>query len=236
VEYEDRLTITTPEGVEIELLLANIGSRFLATLLDVAIQGGIGFVGAVIAIAALDGGVLTLVLSIGLFLLLFGYDVLFEVTQRGQTPGKRVAGLRVLRATGAPVTFVTSAIRNVLRLIDILPVFYGVAMLFIFFTRRHQRLGDIAAGTIVVRDQRPAPTTPAPLTGERVYGWDTSAISPEELALVRQFLDRRAALDLGARNQLASDLATRLRSKVAGAGGWDKSPEQFLEALAASRD
>jgi uncharacterized RDD family membrane protein YckC len=217
VEYEDRLTLTTPEGVDVELLLANIGSRFLATLLDLLIEGGIGLVGALIAGAAFDGGVLTLVLSVGLFLLLFGYDVLFEVTQRGQTPGKRAVGVRVLRSSGAPVTFVTSAIRNVLRLIDFLPVFYGIAMLCIFFTQRHQRLGDIAAGTIVARERRPEPVAPPPFRPPaRVHGWDTSAVTAEELAIVRQFLDRRTSIDV--------------------AGAPEQSDEQFLEALAASRD
>lgn len=233
MEYEDRLTITTPEGVDVSLTLANIGSRFMATLLDLLIQGGIGLVGALLATAALDGGVRDLVLYVGLFLLLFGYDVLFEVTRRGQTPGKRAAGLRVLRASGAPVTFVTSAIRNVLRIVDILPIFYAVAMVSIFFTRRHQRLGDIAAGTIVVRERPTEPVAPAPLTGERVYGWDTSAVTPAELALVRSFLDRRHGLETGARAQIASDLAARLRPKVAGAP--PLPPEPFLEALASAR-
>ncbi len=235
MEYEDRLTIRTPEGVDVELALANIGSRFMAGALDLLIQVAVGLAGGLLLAALLDGGLFTLFGSIGLFLLLFGYDVTFEVANRGQTPGKRAAGLRVLRASGAPVTFVTSAIRNVLRVIDILPIFYGVAMTFIFFTSRHQRLGDLAAGTIVVRDQRPAPVV-APAMGEpaRVYGWDTSAITPDELAIVRQFLDRRASLSPGARTQLAGDLATRLRPKVAGAP--DLSPEDFLEALASSRD
>jgi uncharacterized RDD family membrane protein YckC len=234
VEYGDRLTITTPEGVAVDLVLANIGSRFLAALLDVAIQGGIGLVAVLILSAALDGGVLALVLSIGAFLLIFGYDVAFEVRNHGRTPGKRAAGLRVVRASGAPVTFVTSAIRNVLRLIDILPVFYGVAMISIFFTRRHQRLGDIAAGTIVVRDERPPPA-PAPVFRDpaRVYGWDTSAVTAVELAVVRQFLDRRTSLSPGARAQLASEIATRLRPKVAGAP--ELPAEPFLEALSASR-
>jgi uncharacterized RDD family membrane protein YckC len=234
MEYGDRLTITTPEGVAVDLELANIGSRFLAALLDVLIQGGIGLVAVLIAVAALDGGALALVLSIGAFLLLFGYDVAFEVRNHGRTPGKRAAGLRVVRDTGAPVTFVTSAIRNVLRLIDILPAFYGVAMIAIFFTRRHQRLGDIAAGTLVVREL-PTPAAVSPSAPPaRVYGWDTSAVTAEDVAVVRQFLDRRATLGPGPRAQLATDLAARLRAKVAGAP--PQPDEQFLEALAASRD
>jgi hypothetical protein len=122
-----------------------------------------------------------------------------------------------------------------MRLIDFLPVFYGIGMLSIFFTRLHQRLGDIAAGTIVARERRPEPAAPPAFRPPaRVYGWDTSAVTAEELAIVRQFLDRRTGLELGARNRLASDLATRLRPRVAGAP--PLPDESFLEALASSRD
>ena len=140
-----------------------------------------------------------------------------------------------MRDTGAPVTFVTSAIRNVLRLIDILPGVYGIAMISIFVTRHNQRLGDLAAG----HDRRPRAHARAAArvhrrAAPRVYGWDTSAITAEDLAIVRSFLDRRATLNPGARAQLATDLATRLRAKVAGAP--DLEPEPFLETLVATRD
>jgi uncharacterized RDD family membrane protein YckC len=234
VQYGDRLTITTPEGVAVDLVLANVGSRFLAALLDVLIQAAIGLVGTLIAVALLDGGPLSLVLSLGAFVLIFGYDVAFEVRNHGRTPGKRAAGLRVVRDTGAPVTFLTSAIRNVLRLIDILPMFYGVAMISIFFSRRHQRIGDIAAGTLVVRDERPVDVVSAlPAVSDRVYGWDTSQVTADDMAVVRQFLERRPSLTPGARAQLASDLAARLRPKVAGAPA--QRDEAFLEALVAAR-
>jgi uncharacterized RDD family membrane protein YckC len=235
MEYGDRLEITTPEGVAVALELAGIGSRSLAAMLDLVIQGLIGLAGGLIIFVLLDGGVALLVAYVALFLLIFGYDVTFEVLNRGRTPGKRAASLRVVRDTGAPVTFVTSAIRNVLRIVDILPVFYGVAMLSVFLTRHHQRLGDLAAGTVVVHD-RPATTVHiAPLQPPaRVYGWDTSTITAEDLAIARAFLERRETLTAGARLALADDLATRLRGKVAGAP--DQPAEQFLEALVASRE
>jgi uncharacterized RDD family membrane protein YckC len=234
VEYGERLTITTPEGVAVELLLANIGSRFLATMLDLVIQAAIALVGALIAVALFDGGVLSLVLFVGGFLLIFGFDVAFEVANHGRTPGKKAAGLRVVRETGAPVTFVTSAIRNAMRLIDILPGVYGIAMISIFATRNNQRLGDLAAGTVVIRERTPTLPRESIPEAPRVYGWDTSAITTEDLAIVRSFLDRRATLNPGARAQLASDLSTRLRAKVAGAP--DLEPEPFLETLVATRD
>jgi uncharacterized RDD family membrane protein YckC len=234
VEYGERLTITTPEGVTVELPLAGIGSRFLATMLDLLIIGAVALVGVLVSSALLDGGILTLVLFVGGFLLIFGYDVAFEVANHGRTPGKKAAGLRVLRESGAPVTFITSAIRNAMRLVDILPGVYGIAMVSIFVTRNNQRLGDLAAGTIVVRERTTAPAAESPLAAPRVYGWDTSAITAEDLAIVRAFLDRRPTLSPGARAQLAGDLATRLRAKVAGAPELEAEP--FLETLVASRD
>lgn len=236
VEYPDHLRITTPEGVAVDLALAGIGSRFMAALLDVTIQAAVAIAAGLALSALLDGGVLVLILAVGGFLILFGFDVAFEVLNGGRTPGKQAAGLRVLRDDGAPVTFVTSAIRNVLRLVDILPAFYGVAMLSIFLTRRHQRLGDLAAGTIVVRERSAARAAfaAAAVPPAAQPGWDTSAVSADDLAVVRAFLERRATLTDPARESLASDLSARLRPKVAGAG--DLAPEEFLERLCATRD
>ncbi len=234
MQHGDFLTITTPEGIDVDLQLAGIGSRFLATLLDLLILAVVAVVGLLLASAVLDGGVLALVLSVGAFLLLFGYDVLFEVRAAGRTPGKRAAGLRVVTDSGAPVTFVTSAIRNVLRLIDILPGVYGIAMIAIFVTRHNQRLGDLAAGTLVVRERRATPGPDPSVAAERTYGWDTSGVTAEDLSVVRSFLGRRETLNPGARAALADQLAGRLRTKVAGAP--TQSSEAFLEALIASRD
>lgn len=234
MQHGDFLTITTPEGVEVDLALAGIGSRFLATLLDLLIIAAVGLGGGLLIGVLLDGGVAVLFASVGAFLLLFGFDVLFEVRFGGRTPGKHAAGLRVVRDTGAPITFVPSAIRNVLRIMDFLPGLYGIAIIAIFVSRHNQRLGDLAAGTLVIRERRPAPPPEAPVTAERTYGWDTSAVSAEDLAVVRAFLARRTSLDSGARAQLAADLATRLRAKVAGAP--QSGSEAFLEALVAARD
>ena len=238
MEYGDRFTITTPEGVALDLSLAGVGSRFIATMLDVLIQVSIGLAGLLIFSNLLDGGVLTLVLSIGAFLLLFAYDVAFEVLAGGRTPGKRATGLRVVRESGAPVTFVTSAIRNILRLVDFLPAFYGIAMASVFLTRRHQRLGDLAAGTLVVRERLGGrgnePTIGPAVSRAAPAGWDISSVTSEDLAIVRAFLERRPRLTAGARNQLADDLANRLQAKVAGAP--PLAPEPFLEQLVAARD
>jgi uncharacterized RDD family membrane protein YckC len=94
------------------------------------------------------------------FLLFVGYDVAFEVLASGRTPGKRLTGLRVVLENGGPVTFPASAVRNVLRLIDLLPGTYLVGIASILVSSRNQRLGDHAAGTLVVRDRKALPAEP----------------------------------------------------------------------------
>ena len=124
-----------------------------------------------------------------------------------------------------------------LRLVDLLPSAYLVGLLCIMLTSRNQRLGDLAAGTLVIRDA-PARGShePAPVAARRadVAGWDVSAVSAEETAAVRRFLERRGGLDHGARAALAARLAQGLRAKVAGAPR-ELDPEGFLEALAEAK-
>jgi uncharacterized RDD family membrane protein YckC len=244
MEYEDRVRIATPEGVDVELTLAGFGSRFIAAILDFAIQ--VTFIVAVAVVLEQTGrfeqeadAVGAALFAIAFFLTFFFYDVLFEVRSRGRTPGKRWTGLRVVRTGGRPVTFVPSCIRNVLRLVDILPSFYAIGMLSIFFTRRNQRLGDLAAGMLVVRDRAGGLRQPqrATVTAPQFVAdaaWDVSAVSAHDLGTVRQFLDRRADLSADSRRELAEDLERRLRPLVAGAPE-RIAPEEFLERLSAAK-
>lgn len=240
MEYEDRVRISTPEGVDVELTLAGIGSRFIAALLDLLVQGGVLLASAV-ALGVLGGGgsgLAQAAFSIIFFLVFFGYDVLFEVRSRGRTLGKRWTGLRVVRTGGRPVTFVPSCVRNVMRVVDILPAFYAIGMLSIFVTARNQRLGDLAAGTLIVRErpggvrERAAAVEPAVARG--IDGWDVSAVSAQDVGTVRQFLARRGDLETGARAELAGELERRLRPLVAGAPE-QLAAEEFLERLAAAK-
>jgi uncharacterized RDD family membrane protein YckC len=168
-DYQDRLRIATPEGVPVDLMLAGVGSRFAATLIDLTFKGLLVLVLTLLAVLLGDLGI-ALVSVLG-FLVYFGYDVAFEVLADGQTPGKRWTGLRVLREDGRPVDLLSSVVRNVVRLVDGLPLSYLPAMVSILVTRRNQRLGDLAASTIVVReprdggsvaDERVTSTAPAP--------------------------------------------------------------------------
>jgi len=250
VQYEDRVTIATPEGVDLEMTLAGLGSRFFATIIDTAIQTlliiALVFVGTVFD--GRTGGVLVgIIVVLALFVVTLGYPVVFETLASGRTPGKRWTGLRVVRAGGRPVGFLASMIRNLLRIIDFLPGSYLVGLVFVVATKKNQRLGDLAAGTLVIRDHaggragrrahkaaaaisRPT-DTPLP---DDLDAWDVSTITPEELATVRRFLDRRATIVAASRARLAWELAERLRPKVAGAPE-DLDPEPFLEAVVTAK-
>jgi uncharacterized RDD family membrane protein YckC len=239
MEYEDRVLIATPEGVDVELTLAGIGSRFIAALMDFAIQGATIVAAAyVLGVTGGDGeGWPLAVFSIVFFLVFFGYDVLFEVRSRGRTLGKRWTGLRVVRTGGRPVTFIPSCVRNVMRLVDILPAMYAVGMLSIFVTKRNQRLGDLAAGTLIVRERPGGLRAAAPAAAfmrPAVDGWDVSSVSARDIGTVRQFLARRESLAGPARAELATELERRLRPLVAGAP--EQLPaEEFLERLSAAK-
>jgi len=237
VEYEDRLTVSTPEGVELELVLAGVASRLIAALIDWLLKGAV-ILALFVAFGSHLGGVGIAVVIVIVFLILFAYDVLFEVLASGRTPGKRWTGLRVVRAGGGRIDLLSSAVRNLVRLVDFLPTSYAVGIATILLTRHNQRLGDLAAGTLVVRERREAPraspAAPDLAARERLASWDVSAISQEELHAVRHFLARRSSLAAPARADLAAQLADGLRPKVAGAA-LVEVPERFLEDLALAK-
>lgn len=226
-----------------------MGSRFTAAVIDFTIQSTIVLAAALalLGVQAFTTGEAisgpgAAIFAVVLFLVIFGYDILFEVLNGGRTPGKLATGLRVVRIGGQPVGFLTSAIRNLLRLVDILPFppTYLVGCVSILASRHNQRLGDIAAGTLVIRERGPrsreivAVPRVEPTVADRLAVWDVSAVTAEELAAVRSFLARRSELTYDARLQVARTLAEALRSKVAGAPEI-KGDEGFLEQLAAAK-
>jgi uncharacterized RDD family membrane protein YckC len=258
VRYEDRITIQTPEGVDLDLTLAGLGSRFAARIIDeliklaiiVALFAGVASLGASAGVSSELGGdnpmsdtvlVAVAVVVVIVFLVSFFYEVLFETLASGRTPGKRATGLRVVRLDGRPVNFTASAVRNLLRVIDSLPFAYVAGMVCILVTPRNQRLGDLAAGTLVAREMKGAPAGAQGEVGTRpetasrtAPSWDVTAITAEEAAAVRRFLERREGLQRDARARLASQFAARLGPKVAGASD-DLGAEEFLEGLAAAK-
>lgn len=263
MQYEDKLAIATPEGVSLEVALAGAGSRAGAATIDALIQFSIVFVLALvfgglasdIEFGASTGGgpdtetalFALAILNVLLFVVLFFYSVLFETLWAGVTPGKRAFRLRVVQISGARIGFRASMTRNLLRIVDFLPTFYLVGIIAVVVNERNQRLGDMVAGTVVVHD-RPAGagtwSTPSlPLQGsdrspgvlEATQTWDMNAITGDDLAAVRAFLQRRHTIPLEVREKLAGELDSKLRPKVAGAQDWSGYPETFLELLAAAK-
>lgn len=253
MDYEDRISIATPEGIHLDVTLAGLGSRFVAFLVDQFIQWSIVFAFAIaVAVGAsgvdsdLEGTAGTLagaLFIVVLFLSQFGYPVLFEAMASGRTPGKRVAGLRVVEVGGRPIGFRAAVIRSVVRIVDALPGLYLVGIVAILASKRNQRLGDMAAGTIVVlertggrRSKKPPPAWMQPKTlaepSPETATWDVSGVTLDELATVRRFLERRSTLTPEARSRLAAELAVRLGPKVVGPSP-DMHPEEFLLELAA---
>ena len=231
---KDTVEIETPEGVQLELALAHVGSRGIAVVCDHLLQVAIVLGVAIFLTLAEVGGLLAGgIVATAAFFTFFGYPIVWEVWGGGSTPGKRWNRLRVVRADGTPVRFVDSAIRNLVRLVDVLGG-YVVASVSVFVTSRNQRLGDLAAGTLVVRVPRlPSyqPATSPPAFVPAAPAWDVSGIAPAEVAAIRRFLDRRTSIDVGARRALAADLAGRVRPRIAGVLG-ALTDEQLLEGIA----
>jgi uncharacterized RDD family membrane protein YckC len=221
MQYDERITVSTPEGVDLTLELAGVGTRFLADLLDGLIRL-IPII--VIAIAgASSGGFGIAIGAVVIFLLIFAYDVLFETRNNGRTPGKKAAGLRVVTETGGPVDFRASAIRNLLRIVDFLPGWYLVGVIAIITTKKNQRLGDLAARTLVIREAvATAPAPPVIVPGlPRPPGrvvlpadWDLSAITISDLEQAERYLLRRGDMMRGAREDLDKTVADNIRAKV----------------------
>jgi uncharacterized RDD family membrane protein YckC len=160
---DEQLTISTPEQVAFHYEMAGIGTRFVAGMLDhLIIFTALLLIGCAMQTIVIGSifssagdAVVALVLALMLliyFAIFWGYFVLFETLWNGQTPGKRAGRLRVIRRDGQPVHAGEVMIRNLVRLVDMLPGFYGVGLVVMFIDKDARRLGDMAAGTIVVRE------------------------------------------------------------------------------------
>jgi uncharacterized RDD family membrane protein YckC len=151
------LQIDTPENVPLDADIAGFGTRCMAALIDylilliIMIGFGILFMRSISRTFENDNTMLIMLIILQFFLVTF-YHLLFELLWNGQTPGKRMFKLRVIQANGLPVTVGGVLIRNFVRPFDFLPIFYTLGLVSLFFTRHTQRLGDLAAKTIVVRE------------------------------------------------------------------------------------
>jgi uncharacterized RDD family membrane protein YckC len=242
VEPLDKLTIDTPEQTALEFPLAGIGSRFVAMAADTAIQALIGI--ALLIVGAILGGALSrfgsvapqwliAALIILFFLLYSGYFAVFEAIWNGQTPGKRYAQLRVMKDDGRPITAYDSVARNLLRIVDQFPVFYGVGIISVFLSKQNKRLGDFVAGTVVVHEKTVEAARPFLDTqvDAAAPAYDLSLISPDELRLIEAFFQRRDSLDPALRGSMAAQISNRIAGKLGvQVYGWPRN-EKFLEAV-----
>jgi len=240
-DYRQHLEIETPEHVVLDLEIAGIGSRALAAVLDMAILTGAGLALLTIVIILGSYGVSlgrpgTILLVLGSFLEWNGYFILFEGMRRGQTPGKRMAGIRVVMDTGHAVTFGAAAARNLLRVADFLPPPYLIGVLLVAFHPRAKRLGDMVAGTVVSRD-RPQEGTPPPRVGpgESEEVASIPELGDEDFRLLTQFTARQGELAPAARVRLAAGLAARLSAHPAPAGQSDMAHLLALHAAELAR-
>jgi len=262
----DQLSIATPELVAIEFPLAGLGSRFVAILLDYLLQGATVFLLIVVFALLLSstiGGGLThasnnlpakwgVAIAIAIpFLLEWGYFTLFEAFWRGQTPGKRIMRIRVIQQTGRPVSLFESMGRNLVRIVDWLPVMYVIGVISMFATRRQQRLGDLIAGTLVVHEQR-LETPLESIGGSRTFTeavFKTTAAVPlpresklpadavamltlADLQALESYLSRRLDFPVETRTLLAGRMADNVARKMNFAIPAGMSQETFLEEAA----
>jgi uncharacterized RDD family membrane protein YckC len=242
----DKLTIETPEQTPLEFAVAGIGSRFLALAADTLLQVVTILIFVVVfEIAAPNVDFISqhtqvwiqAVFVILLFLIQFAYFAAFEAVWNGQTPGKRLAHLRVIRDDGRPIRVYEAVVRNLLRTVDSLPGIYAVAIACAFFSRQSKRVGDWVAGTVVVREvplQGIVPPSHVASADAGMTG-DARKISNEELRLIEAFLDRRAALDPIVRRNMAHQIAVRMGKQLEVPPENRPDAEKFLEALAEAK-
>jgi uncharacterized RDD family membrane protein YckC len=237
--------IVTPEAVRLDFEPAGVGSRTVAILIDLCIQG-ILLLLLVLAAALLEGQAgaipdwagLAFVL-IAVFVVIWGYPIGFETIWRGRTPGKAAMGVRVVTVEGAPVRFRHAAVRAALSLVDFYLTAGAAAVVSTLVTARSQRLGDLVAGTIVLRERtgagRPAVAEFAVPPGAESYAAtiDVAGMQSQDYAAVRSFLLRAPRLAPAVRADLAQRLATPLAARLAHNPPPGTSAELFLACAAA---
>jgi uncharacterized RDD family membrane protein YckC len=259
----DQLSIETPELVAIDMPVAGIGSRFIALLIDYLI-----WLVVIIALTLIFYYVdpsltrfsklgekwATAIFTLLGFALYWGYFTLFEAFWNGRTPGKRVAKIRVIQRSGRGIGLFEAMTRNLLRVIDQIPVIYAVGVVTIFLTKQHQRLGDLAAGTLVVheREQLDAPSVSSSARSLTAGIFDAPAIAAigarrntlelaatgiqrltiADLEVLEGFFARRLDFTMETRARLAEKIAASIQAKSGLAIPACVSVETFLEEVA----
>ncbi len=249
----------TPENVTLGYELAGLGSRFLAALVDslaMAILLIIAYLTTLAFLLSPPGQAMYKMLGdwvVAIYLLftfavLWGYYIFFEIIWNGQSLGKRWLGLRVMRTDGRPVTLIESMVRNLVRIVDFLPAYYGVGIVVMLLSAQSRRLGDLAAGTLVVKERKEVTLSSlgqvaAPVVVQRAdwiaalgdpSAWPLDRLTEDDLYIVKEFLARRPHLIN--RASLAIRLAAQLSERLElPPPATPQASETFLEQLAALR-
>lgn len=259
----DQLSIETPEMVGIDMPVAGLGSRFVALLVDYLIWL-IAAIVFVFLISLVDPSLshfsklgekwAIAVFTMIVFLWFWGYFTLFEAFWSGRTPGKRLAKIRVIQRSGRGIGFFESMTRNLLRIVDQFPGIYAVGAVSVFVTRDHQRLGDLAAGTLVVHERENL-AAPSSGTGSRTFTaglfdatqQDTGGLNrpgmefsqaeiqlldTADLEVLEGFFARRLDFSMETRAQLAQRIADAIRAKTGLTAPAGVDTESFLEGVA----
>jgi len=249
--FIEQHVVETPENIFFGYEVAGLGSRFLASLLDSLIQAAL-YLALVIGISAIgasnlfqdlpaefENWLVALILLV-LFMIQFGYFFFFEIILNGQSPGKRALGLRVVKENGYPLSALDALVRNIVRVIDFFPFGYGVGVIVMFANRRAKRLGDFAAGTVVVklRDHiklSDLAVNSAPVENAAELA-GAARLKESDLELIESFLQRR--LQLHNADALAQTIRqtilTRMDDPETRALADTLSPVEFLARVAAA--
>ena len=237
----DKITIDTPEQITLEFALAGIGSRSLALTLDTLLQGVLYLIVILIAVFspshALGWIPSAWAPAIAIFLafcVYWGYFAAFEVLWRGQTPGKRVVGIRVVKDTGRPINAIEGIGRNLMRAVDGF-LFYAVGLVCVMISRQNRRLGDYVAGTLVVHDKKTAEVKPdwdLASTAISTSSPELAQLSEEDLVVIETYLHRRLDLDPMVRVNTAIRVSALVERKTGLKRPSDQSDDDFLETIA----
>ncbi len=242
--------VETPENISFGYPVAGVGSRFLAVFVDTLIQWTLFlFILVLVLLASAITNLaenefiralpnyLAAILLIALFLIQFGYFILVETITGGQSPGKSLFGLRVVKENGYPLTPLDSVIRNLIRIVDFLPVGYAVGVVTMLLNDHAKRLGDFAVGTLVVRVNAPAKVdlTSATVPAAAIDLPGVGKLKEEEIELAESFLQRRRRLSNA--KALGSAIAQHLVERLDPAASTYRdthTPEEFLAQVVAA--
>jgi len=244
VDTFDQLRIDTPEQIALELPLAGIGSRFLAMTIDTLIQAAIYLITGIVFFLILPAGFsgfAFLPKTIGpaveifiIFAVYWGYFAIFESLWNGQTPGKRLAGIRVIKESGRPINAFEAIGRNLMRAVDGMPGIYGVGLVCMMLNKQSRRLGDFVAGTVVVHEKPTEEVRPTwnTATDTAPAASGLGQMTAEELVLIETYLSRRFELEPEVRLRTAIQIADRIKVKTGLEPQSHQHVDDFLEEAA----